>query len=63
MVNMTPGLHIPKTYDYGVDKRETWDFVYGECWFRFRIWIASASDSFGWLTLHRHEEVSLDDPS
>jgi len=26
---------IPETYDYGVDQRETWDFVYGECWFGF----------------------------
>jgi len=32
---MDSGLHIPETYDYGMDQRETWDFVYGECWFGF----------------------------
>ena len=32
---MDSGLYIPEKYDYDVDQRETWDFVYGECWFGF----------------------------
>ena len=32
---MDSRLYIPEKYDYDVNQRETWDFVYGECRFGF----------------------------